>query len=85
MENIKFEGSPPYALPIAQKCDGARRRHSRRDDDSKQPMARRWRSACRLERPACSSTSRSVCRMGCSCRSLREVKKAPASLYRGFK
>ena len=23
--------------------------------------------------------------MGCSCRRLREVKKAPASLYRGFK
>jgi hypothetical protein len=28
---------------------------------------------------------RSVCPMGCSRRRLREVKKAPASLYRGFK
>jgi hypothetical protein len=26
MGNIKFEGSPPYALPIAQHVTGARRR-----------------------------------------------------------
>jgi hypothetical protein len=28
---------------------------------------------------------RNVCPMGCSCRTFRELKKAPASAYRGFK
>ena len=37
---------------------------------SRQPMARHWRSACRLERPACSSTFRSGCHTGCLCRTL---------------
>ena len=32
MGNIKFEGSPPYALPIAQHVTASRRRRSRRDD-----------------------------------------------------
>jgi hypothetical protein len=32
--------------------------------NSRRPRARRWRSACRLERPACSSISSSVCHNG---------------------
>jgi hypothetical protein len=32
-----------------------------------------------------SGTSKNACPMGCLCRRLREVKKAPASLYRGSK
>jgi len=43
---------------------------------SRQPMARRWPSACRLEKPACSSISRSECPMGCSCRTLREKENS---------
>src|SRR5437588_10595311 len=39
---------------------------------SRQPMARPWLSACPLEKLECSSTSRSACPMGYSCRTFRE-------------
>jgi hypothetical protein len=45
-------------------------------------VSRGRRSACRLERPACSSISRSRCRMGCSCRTFREAPLALAHAHR---
>ena len=36
----------------------------------------RWRSACRLERPAYSSISRRACLTGWSCRTSREKKNS---------
>src|SRR6516162_4883341 len=39
--------------------------------------ASRWRSACRLERPAYPSISRRACLTGWSCRRLREVRESP--------
>jgi Tfp pilus assembly protein PilV len=62
-----------------------RRMTTRTSSICESQTVRRWRSACPLERPACSSISRSECRTASSYRTFREVKKAPASLYRGFK
>ena len=41
--------------------------------------ASRWRSACRLERPAYSSISRRACFTGWSCRTFREKKNSDAA------
>jgi len=77
-------GRPPDCWPLsvkrrkngATRNDGngqklhhvARRPTARMSSNFGWRTARPWRSACRLERPACSSISRSECPMGCSCR-----------------
>src|SRR5262245_41037928 len=52
---------------------------------SERPQVRRSRSRSPGLRHRWSDTSKNACLMGYLCRTFREVKKAPASLYRGFK
>jgi hypothetical protein len=55
----------PSFAPTARKAT-ARRPTAPTSSNSRGPRARRWRSVCRLERPACSCISRNACLMGCS-------------------